>query len=167
MKVMLMTVTGCALVLLTACGGNTPVHPTPLGSIQSTATVGGDVRVRPATGVMPVTGVLPSWIVNPETLPPGRAGKNNCTFPFSSADYQWDFHPDGGCWEHDGPEGWTRKQFQRVHLSNFAACGGGPGDATAIQVCRAGGRGQPSPCLIDPLTGPMGCARCVVNPTCH
>jgi hypothetical protein len=111
---------------------------------------------------------LADWIVNPATLPEGRIGKNNCTtFPFPS-EYQWNLHPDGGCWEHSGPDGWTRVQFQRVHIpSGFASCGGGSGDATAIQVCRAGSRGQPSPCLIDPVTGPRGCARCVVNPTCH
>jgi hypothetical protein len=116
--------------------------------------------------VRQATSVLPAWVINPVTLPPGRAGKNNCTFPFP-ADYQWDLHPEGGCWERSGPGGWTRKQFQRIHIPSFASCGGGAGDATAIQVCRAGGRGQPSPCLIDPTTGPMGCARCVVNPECH
>lgn len=45
---------------------------------------------------------------------------------------------------------------------------GGPGDATAIRVCRLGGQGRPQPwCFIDPTTGPFGCARCVVNPECH
>ena len=110
---------------------------------------------------------LPSWIVEPSTLPSGRVGKNNCTFPFGANVPQWDFHSDAGCWEHSGPDGWTRQQFQRLHVPNFAACGGRPGDATAIRVCRPGGAGQASPCLLDASTGPTGCVRCIVNPTCH
>jgi hypothetical protein len=78
---------------------------------------------------------------------------------------KWDFHPDAGCWEHTGPDGWTRQQFQKLHVPKFHECNGGPGDATAIRVCRAGGAGQDSPC--GEKTGPKGCARCVVNPTCH
>lgn len=150
------------LVLVAACAGapDTPSSPTPqpLGEgTVLTESVGADQSATP----------LPSWILEPSTLPSGRVGKNNCTFPFGQTVPQWDFHPDAGCWEHTGPDGWTRQQQQSIHIPQFPACGGGPGDATAIRVCRLGGADQPSPCLIDPLTGPAGCARCVINPTCH
>jgi len=104
---------------------------------------------------------LPAWIVSPATLPLGRVGKNNCTFPFGQTVPQWDFHSDAGCWEYPGPDGWTRQQFEKIHIPAFPACSNGPGDATVIRVCRAGGAGQPSPCSLDVTTGPNGCARCV------
>ena len=144
------------LVFLAACGAtDIPIEPEQRHS-ESQATL-----FEVSTGVD-----LPDWIVVPEVLPSGRIGKNNCTFPFGEP-VQWDVHSDAGCWEHPGPDGWTRQQSQRIHIPVFAACGNGPGDATAIRVCRAGGRGQPSPCSLNPTTGPNGCARCVVNPTCH
>jgi hypothetical protein len=117
----------------------------------------------------PTANELPGWIVNPSTLPPGRVGKNNCKFPFDVNVPKWDFHPDAGCWETDGPGGWTRQQFQRIHVPNLPACGGRPGDATAIRVCRpVVEKVQPPPGCIDGTTSPKsGCARCVVNPTCH
>lgn len=114
-----------------------------------------------------LSGDLASWIRYPSTLPSGKAGTNNCTFAFGQNVPQWDFHPDAGCWEHAGPDGWTRQHFERIHVPSFPACAGGSGDAHAIRVCRAGGPGQASPCLIDSITGPTGCARCMVNPTCH
>jgi hypothetical protein len=99
MKVIVMAATGCMMVLLTACStGDTPIRPTAFGPSQSSATAVGESRLMPATDVMRATSVLAAWIVHPETLPPGRVGKNNCEFPFPSADYQWNFHPDGGCW---------------------------------------------------------------------
>lgn len=112
----------------------------------------------------PIANALPAWIVYPSTLPQGRVGKNNCTFAFGQVVPQWDFHPDAGCWEYQGPDGWTRQQQQKIHVPNFPPCGGGPGDANAIRVCRDGGAGQSSPCGD---TGPNGCAVCVRNPTCH
>ena len=160
---------GLISVLSLACSsGDTPVRPSSIGGGQSGATAIVDPRVLPHTGAMRAAGVLPDWIVNPATLPPGQVGKNNCTFEFPTAAYQWNFHPEGGCWEHEGPDGWTRQQFQRIHIATgFASCGGGSGDATAIRVCRAGGGGQPSPCPLNSITGPNGCARCVINPECH
>lgn len=140
-------------------GCSAPVSPSPSSAVQVDSPLG-SLLGRPSPSS------LPAWITEPATLPDGRVGKNNCTFPLP-LDYQWDAHPEGGCWEHPAPDGWSRQQFQKVHIPSFPSCGGGPGDATAIRVCRAGGRGQPSPCLIDPLTGPNGCARCVINPTCH
>jgi len=113
---------------------------------------------------------LPEWIANPSTLPPGRVGKNNCTFAFGPVVPQWDFHPDAGCWETDGEDGWTRQQFQSIHIPHYNHCpgphGGGPGDATAIRVCHPGGQGQTQP-WCDGTTGPTGCIQCVANPTCH
>jgi hypothetical protein len=58
--------------------------------------------------------------------------------PFGEVVPQWDFHADAGCWEHSGPDGWTRQQYQ-----------------------------QPSSCLIDASTGQNGCARCVAITVCH
>lgn len=147
----------CLMMLIAGCGGeDTPTDPLVSGGVLGG--LGGTQSVRG----------LPGWIVNPLTLPPGRVGKNNCTFGFGENVPIWDFHPDAGCWEHVGPDGWTRQQTQRIHFESFpSACGGGPGDATGIRVCRAGVVGQPSPCSLDTTTGPSGCARCVINPTCH
>ena len=150
---------GVALAML-VFGCSPPVAPSPSRTVQ----VGGAVGSLQAT---PSPSSLPAWITQPTTLPDGRVGRNNCSFPFGQDVPQWDFHADAGCWEHDGPDGWTRNQQQRIHIPNFRACGGGPGDANVIRVCRAGGPGQPNPCPIDPITGPNGCARCVINPTCH
>ena len=148
---------GIALAIF-VFGCSAPVAPSP----SSTGQVGSAVGTLQGESS---PSSLPAWIIEPATLPDGRVGKNNCTFSFP--EYQWDAHPEGGCWEHPGPDGWTRQQFQKVHIPSFPSCGGGPGDATAIRVCRAGGLGQHSPCLIDPLTGPNGCAGCVINPACH
>ena len=144
-------------MILPGCSG--PVSPSLSSTIQINSPLG-SLRSESATSSLPV------WITEPVVLPDGRVGKNNCTFALPLG-YAWDAHPDGGCWEHQAPEGWTRQQSQKIHVPSFPSCGGGPGDATFIRVCRAGGRGQPSPCLIDPITGPNGCARCVINPTCH
>ena len=107
---------------------------------------------------------LPAWITHPEELPPGLMGRNNCTFLFGQA-AQWDFHPDGACWERPGPDGWTRQQQHRVHVWQLAACGNGPGDVSPVRVCRA--PGEPNPCHINALTGPTGCALCVRSVECH
>lgn len=156
-------VIACALAV-TACR-NVTTADTPTAPALDPFVVDGPQPAAASVATKPASG-LAAWITEPAALPGGRVGKNNCTFPFP-AEYQWDAHPEGGCWERAGPGGWSRQQFQKIHIPNFASCGGGPGDATAIRVCRAGGRGQPSPCLIDPVTGPNGCARCVINPTCH
>ena len=148
---------GALLMLLGGCSA--PTSPSP----PDAAAVG--IRVASLQDLSSAS--LPTWITEPATLPEGRVAKNNCTFPFGQIVPQWDLHSDAGCWEHAGPDGWTRQQFQKIHIPSFPSCGGGPGDATAIRVCRAGGAGQPSPCLIDQITGPTGCSRCVVNPTCH
>ncbi len=143
----------CAVSFLAACGAD---DPSP--RIASAA------RFVESPLAAPAADELPAWITEPSALPAGLVGTNNCTFPFGPKVPQWDFHPDAGCWEHAGPDGWTRQQFQRIHIPHYAFCGGGPGDATAIRICRA--PGEPNPCFIDELTGPTGCARCVVHPTC-
>lgn len=149
-----------SVLLLAACAApDTPSSPTRQLSLASGETGNAALAISASR--------LPSWVINPSALPDGRIGKNNCKFPFGQNVPQWDFHPDAGCWEHAGPDGWTRQQFQQIHVPIFPSCGGGSGDATAIVVCRAGGSGQRSPCLIDPLTRGVGCARCVVNPRCH
>jgi hypothetical protein len=143
----------CVMLFLVACR---------TGDSQTTQTR--EAIAKPATTQTQKTGQLPDWIVNPPTLPPGRVGKNNCKFAFGVDVPKWDHHPDAGCWEHAGPDGWTRQQFQKLHVPKFRECNDGPGDATGIRVCRAGGAGQDSPCG---KTGPKGCAVCVPNPTCH
>ena len=110
-------------------------------------------------------GGIPAWVAQPEVLPAGRQGQNNCTFG-SATPGQWDAHPEGGCWEHPGPDGWTRQQQHANHFESLPVCGGGPGDVDQIRVCRAGGGDQVSPCNGDP-TGPLGCALCVRSVTCH
>lgn len=156
----------CVMLFLVACRtGDSPTTPTREASAQPATTQTREASAQPATTRTQSTGQLPDWIVNPPTLPPGRVGKNNCKFQFGVDTPKWDFHPDAGCWEHAGPDGWTRQQFQKIHHPKFPQCNGGPGDGTAIRVCRAGGMGQDSPC--GQKTGPKGCANCVVNPTCH
>jgi hypothetical protein len=158
----------CVMVFLVACStADSPATPMREASGMPAATPSREASASPATTPTQQTGELPAWIVNPPTLPPGRVGKNNCKFAFGLDTPKWDVHPDAGCWEHAGPDGWTRQQFQKIHVPSMPQCGGRPGDATAIRVCRAGGAGQPSPCFIDKTTGPRGCARCVVNPECH
>jgi hypothetical protein len=112
-----------------------------------------------------VNGAIASWILNPDTLPPGRMGKNNCTFAFGQVVPQWDFHPDAGCWERPGPEGWTRNQQYKIHVPQHDACGGGPADVSPIRVCLA--PGLANPCPINATTGPNGCALCVRSVICH
>lgn len=111
--------------------------------------------------------LLPAWITDPEHFPLGLRGRNNCAFAFGQSTAQWDFHPDGACWERPGPDGWTRQQQYRVHVPSLASCGGGAGDVSPIRVCRTGGAGQTTPCQINPLTGPNGCALCVAAVVCH
>ena len=157
---------GCVMFLLAACAtGDAPGAPTSLGPSQSGATVGDHMRAVPLTGAMQVNGAIPSWILNPETLPPGRRGKNNCTFAFGQEVPQWDFHPDAGCWERPGPDGWTRNQQYKIHVPQLPNCGGGPGDVSPIRVCQV--PGMANPCPINPTTGPSGCAICVRSFTCH
>ena len=109
--------------------------------------------------------VVPAWVTDPEALPPGLRGRNNCTFAFGQTIPQWDFHPDAGCWERPGPDGWTRQQQFKLHVPQLAACGGGAGDVSPVRVCRE--PDQTNPCPINPRTGPTGCALCVRNVTCH
>ena len=115
------------------------------------------------------TSELPAWIAEPRVLPPGLEGTNNCTFPFGNTSVQWDFHPEGACWEHPAQDGWTRNQQHRVHASSVPLCGGAPGDVFPIRMCRAGGAGQPgpSPACETATTGPNGCVICVRSVVCH
>ena len=155
----------CAMLLLAACTAmERPVAPTPLNSSQSSAALGDSARSTMPT-IMQISGSIPSWILNPATLPPGRRGQNNCTFQFGQDIPQWDFHPDAGCWEHAGPDGWTRQVQYKLHVPHHSDCGGGPADVSPIRVCQA--PGIANPCPINPTTGPLGCALCVRSLTCH
>jgi hypothetical protein len=111
---------------------------------------------------------LPDWVLSPSTFPDGLKGTNNCSFPMvPNTTTVWNQHEDGGCWEHPGPDGWTRQHLNAVHVEELTGCGRQPGDVTTIRVCRAGGEGQVSPCY-GSVTGPRGCAVCI-DPTftCH
>jgi hypothetical protein len=155
----------CATLLLAACTAmERPVAPTPLNSSQSSAGLG-DITRSTMPAIMQVAGTIPSWILNPATLPPDRMGKNNCRFQFGQNIPEWDFHPDAGCWEHAGPDGWTRQQQYKLHVPNHPDCGDGPADVSPIRVCQA--PGIANPCPINPTTGPLGCAICVRSLTCH
>lgn len=156
----------CVMLLLAACtSADGPAGPTPVGLNQSGVLAGDHLRAMPLTGLMQVKGVIPSWILNPETMPPGRRGKNNCTFAFGQDVPQWDFHADAGCWERSGPDGWTRQQRSKIHVPQHNDCGGGPADVSPIRVCLA--PGLANLCPINALTGPNGCAICVRSLTCH
>ena len=118
-----------------------------------------------------------SWVFSTFNLPSGLRGLNNCTFAFGQDIPQWDFHPDAGCWEHPGPDGWVRQQQYNIHIPSAAACGGGPGDATNIRICRRDDDGlpvfgYPAPCGDRPTpefptTGPNGCSICYRSLVCH
>jgi hypothetical protein len=137
---------------------------------SSPASPGTDPRTsKPAMGTATSAAPeLPSWIALPEVLPPGLESRNNCTFP-TGIPTQWDYHPDGACWERPGPDGWTRQQQHRLHASAVPGCGGGPGDVSPIRVCRSGGAGQrgPSAACETETTGPLGCVICVRSFVCH
>jgi hypothetical protein len=162
LRVIPVATTMCVMVSLIACAApDTGPAPTAPSLVERSASrIGGLVVLQTATG-------LPAWIVEPSALPPGTVGKNSCTFSLGPNVPQWDFHADAGCWEHAGPDGWTRQQFERIHIPSSPACGGGPGDVAAVRICKAGGLGQPSPCPLGPVTGPSGCAPCVSDTTCH
>lgn len=104
---------------------------------------------------------IPAWVLNPQALPAGLQGRNNCTFEEPG---RWDAHPEGGCWERPGPDGWTRHQSNAIHFDSLPRCGGGPGDVAQIRVCQSGQEFQDSPCG---ETGERGCALCVRVVTCH
>jgi hypothetical protein len=154
----------CVTVLFAACSIlDLPATPTTADPTQVAAR---DVeRALPVAGMARVNPEIPSWVLNPEDFPPGLRGKNNCTFAFGQNIPQWDFHPDAGCWERPGPDGWTRQQQYKLHVAEFASCGGGPADVSPIRVCLT--PGLANPCPINPTTGPNGCALCVRSVTCH
>ena len=156
----LFAVTGLGVLLATCADPGAPT------SASSGPPAGIDLLTSSST-LAQSAGGLPDWVVNPSTLPPGEVGKNSCTFAFGQNVPQWDFHPDAGCWERPGPDGWTRQQQHLIHVPQLAACGGGAGDVSPIRVCRAGGAGQPAPCGEIPTTGPTGCTICVREVACH
>jgi hypothetical protein len=109
---------------------------------------------------------LPAWITHPEVVPSELRGRNNCTFAFGVPGAQWNYYPDGACWERPGPDGWTRQQQYRVYVSHSPRCEGRAADYSPIRVCRAGAAGALSPCPGNPI-GPNGCAICVPKVVCH
>ena len=112
---------------------------------------------------------IPAWIAVPALFPEELKGTNNCTFPLGAgaAGGIWDYHPDGACWERSGPDGWVRQHQNVIHVPQHASCGGGPADVSPIRICRQGGANQPTPCQVNPTTGPLGCAVCVRSVVCH
>ena len=144
------------------CGVNTasvPAATETLASAAPTAVVDAPGGAGLATTF--ATADLPEWVLNPATVPHGLQGQNNCTFAFGQ-NAQWDFHPDGACWEHSAPDGLTRQQLHNVHFPTATFCGGGPGDSSAIRVC-----GTPGAETVCGKTGPNGCAVCVPQTSCH
>lgn len=112
--------------------------------------------------LLPNDGGHNKWILEPEDMPPGHFGTNNCTFAFGAVGCDLTVHPDTACWEREaGHDGWIRQQNHRVHCAALSDCGGGPGDAYNIRLCRA--PGEMSPCG---MTGPIGCAVCVRASVC-
>jgi hypothetical protein len=154
-----------ALVALCCACGVAGVAPLVPSDTRGLATAGSSTQAAASSK-------SPKWIFSPAELPPGRIGKNNCTFAFALGGDP-NFHPQneadplrGSCWERAaGHGGFFRQQFQAVHVAAAPACGGGPGDLKGIRVCRHGGAGQQTPCG---KTGPNGCALCTPDPiTCH
>jgi hypothetical protein len=157
---------GSALLFIACDHIGSPSNPGPVSSVAAPRSATDSLTASNAQiGAERLS--LPAWVNNPQDFAPGLMGRNNCTFPLGAAGAQWDFHPDGACWERPGPDGWTRQQQHRVHVPTLAICGGGSGDVSPIRVCRPGGAGQPNPCFINAATGPNGCALCVVDFTCH
>ena len=132
--------------------------------------------------------VLPPWLApDPvaaragrwQELPEEFIGTNNCgdenggLFDFGAFIPDWDHHPDAGCLERPGEDGWIVQHAQKLHSPTLNACDFGPGDAYALRICRLGDDGEPAsefpsdlPCIIE-LTPLGGCARCLIAPTCH
>jgi hypothetical protein len=148
--------------------------------LQKTFTVASGFCVWPSTPVVPTTtpggalrvtdiaaresaSELPAWIVNPPALPPGRVGKNNCTFAFGQNVPQWNFHPDAGCWEHAGPDGWTRQQYQKLHI-RVSLSAAAVLEMVCYPVCRAPVR---QPALHEPTYWTERLRCCVVSFVCH
>jgi hypothetical protein len=150
-----------ALAYLFLAGCASPSAPT----LSSGVGAGGAQAQAMTVGPPP----LPAWIVAPAVIPPGLEGRNNCTFALGpgATGGIWDYHAEGACWERPGPDGWFRQQQNVVHVPQHASCGGGPADVSPIRICRAGGQGQPTPCDVNPTTGPLGCAICVRSVVCH
>ena len=144
---------------LAACSG--PTVPGRPSAVESNGT---QLRTE-----MLAAHSLPDWIANPTEIPEGLKGQNNCTFPFGpgATGGIWNYHTDGACWERSGLDGWIRQQQNVVHVPQHAACEGGAADVSPIRICRAGGAGQPTPCDVNPTTGPLGCAICVRSVVCH
>ncbi len=103
---------------------------------------------------------LPDWILQPEVLPSGLEGFDNCTFALNGV-----LEPDGTCWERSGPQGIKREQFSGLRVLSLQACGGGPGHVAGIRICRLDFPGQLTLCG---RAGPRGCAGCpgTVTVTC-
>jgi hypothetical protein len=130
------------LAFVSACSN--PVSPVPEAPAASA-----DGAVRNKDSVE-----LADWIANPPVLPPGRMGRSNCTYRLTS-NAHWDFYPEGGCWERQGPDGWVREQFNLLHSDDG-------NDVSMIRVCRQ--PGEITPCG---QAGPFGCAVCTVSPVTH
>jgi hypothetical protein len=107
---------------------------------------------------------LPDWVANPDRLPPGLNGRNNCTYPLANSAI-WNYHADGACWETPGPDGWTRQQQHHIYVPHLPICSNRPADVEPIRICRR--PGEVSPCSNNPMTGPNGCAVCVPRYTCY
>jgi hypothetical protein len=92
-------------MILSACSD--PVSPSPSSPVQVDSPLG-SLRGKPSPSS------LPAWITEPATLPDGRVGKNNCTFPFP-LDYQWDSHPEGAAGNTLGRTDGHGNSFKRPH----------------------------------------------------
>jgi hypothetical protein len=125
-----------------------------------------------------------AWILHPAELDESHDGTSNCSPHVGDNPLYFGFggnrgcslavqHEDSACFEREtGHDGWIRQQGQSIHCDIVPPCGGGPGDISAIRLCRDPGVGAPGawPSQASPCgnTGPNGCAACVA-PTlvCH
>jgi hypothetical protein len=132
----------CAMLLLVACTAmERPVAPTPLTS-QSSAALGDSTRSTMPT-IMQVAGSIPSWNPQSRDAAAWPKGPKQLYVQFGQDIPQWDFHPDAGCWEHAGPDGWTRQVQYKLHVPHHSDCGGWTGRRFAIRCVSGPGHCKP------------------------
>ena len=109
-----------------------------------------------------------AWSWAPEELPEGLQGRNTCEpSTLLGIREQWNFHPEGGCWQREAPDGFVRQQLYHVHLFSIGACAGGAGDLDVVRACVLPPLpGQVTPCGFSATNGCTACPP-TGTVTCH
>jgi hypothetical protein len=106
-----------------------------------------------------------AFVTHPADTPPGRIGKDNCTFAVNPRCTTT--REDYACWQHAvGHGGWFRQEVKNLYCPNGVPntpCANSPASrpfiVSVVRLCRPGGANQVAPCG-GKLTGALGCAVC-------